>query len=104
MIPFPLCLLALCSMHNVLRLGNLGDFRTSDGENTWVKRENQAAEVRVAQASPRQSNVPNVDAWSQLIKLRGTLNAFQLLSHSLLVNFDNKVASFRHAKSHSTTA
>jgi len=82
-------------MHNVLRLSNLGDFRTSNGEFIWVKRENPVAEAKVVQVSPRLSSAPSVDDWSQLIRPRDTQSEFLLLNHSLRVNSDSKEVSFR---------
>jgi hypothetical protein len=49
------------SMHNVLRPTNLVDFRTSNGEYIWAKRENPVAEARAAQESPRPSSAQNAD-------------------------------------------
>jgi hypothetical protein len=70
------------AMHNILRSSHLGDFRTSNGEHIWVKRENLVAEAKAAQGSPRASNAPSADVWSPLIRLRNTQNGFLLSIHS----------------------
>lgn len=91
-------------MHNVLRPSNLGDFRTSNGEYIWVKRENPVAEARAAQESPRQSSAQSADEWSQLTRPRDIQSGFRLSIHSLHVNSANRGVSFRLARPHHTTA
>jgi hypothetical protein len=90
-------------MHNVLRPSLLADFRTSNGELIWVKRESPVAEAKAARESPRASNAPSVDGWSRLTRPRDTQSGSQPSIHSLHVNSDSKEASFRLAKSHSIT-
>lgn len=91
-------------MHNVLRPHNLGDFRTSNGEHIWVKRENPVAEARAAQESPRPSSAPNVDELSQLIRPRDIQSGYRLWIHSLHVNSANKGVSFKPVRPQHITA
>ena len=91
-------------MHNVLRPNNLSDFRTSNGEYIWVKRENPVAEARAAQESPKPSSAQNADEWSQLIRPRDIQSGSRLWIHSLHVNSANRGALFRLVRPHHTTA
>jgi hypothetical protein len=92
-----------CAMHNVLRPSLLGDFRTSNGELIWEKRENPVAEAKAARESPSPYSALSVDVWFRLIRPRDTQSGSPLSILSLHVNSDSKEASFRLAKSHSIT-